>query len=398
MNEVLPSEGPLFTAGGEERIILVLDDDAILLRSLEILLGRFGRVVSCNSSAQAVELLYEGLKPHIILADYQMPELTGLEVLFESRDYAPEAIRIIMTGFGGLKEVLEGLNRGYIDLYLCKPWRTEDFLETIRQCFEQCNQASLNRRLRDELAEQEAGLADLRAGLQVLNEKVLARRDAGRDNLARTARVFGALFGDHPGAHHGSHSAFVGRLSGAIAEAIGLSREEVHDVRLAGFLHDIGKSALPESLRGADPKNLSDEAHALYQTHVARGLELLDGIPSLERVREIIAHHHERTDGSGFPRGLKGRQIVREGQIVAMADLYHNLVFRTEPASDDDVLPAWRAEMRRQSASAYFKAHRGLFDARVYVGFWAVAHAGTVPDFILHANPSASTLHAVPAS
>jgi len=394
---------PAASPGTPERTILVVDDDAILLRALEGILGRLGRVVSCNSSVQAVELLYEGLKPEIILADYQMPELTGLELLFESMDYAPDAIRIVMTGLSGLKDVLEGLNQGCIHVYLCKPWRVEDFLETMRQCLEQAHLESRHRALRAELASQEARLADLRARLRDFNEKLAARRGVGHAHLRRTAAVFGALLGDH-GAHATPHARFVARAAAAVAEACGLSRQERLDIELAAALHDVGKALLPEAVREADPRLLSDADYALYQTHPARAADLLGGPAFLARVCEIVARHHERTDGTGFPAGLRGRQVTRESQIVAMADLYHNLTQRIGPGDEagtegeePPALPDWRVEMGRQEAASWFRAQRSLFDVRAYDAFWAVAQAGTVPDFVLPAASSAP-LHLQPAS
>ena len=101
---------------------------------------------------------------------------------------------------------------------------------------------------------------------------------------------------------------------------MGLSEARVHGVETAALLHDLGKISVPlEILSCAAP--LSDVQFGLVKEHVNTGYELLKPVPFLEPVAQAVLQHHERLDGSGYPAGLKGSQIILEARIISVADV-----------------------------------------------------------------------------
>jgi HD-GYP domain-containing protein (c-di-GMP phosphodiesterase class II) len=112
----------------------------------------------------------------------------------------------------------------------------------------------------------------------------------------------------------------VAALAVALGRETGLDGERQHALRIAAMLHDVGNIAVPPSILSR-PGRLTDAETALMRTHVEEGCKLLANIDFGAPVAEIIFEHHERLDGSGYPRGLKGEEILMEARILAIADV-----------------------------------------------------------------------------
>jgi HD-GYP domain-containing protein (c-di-GMP phosphodiesterase class II) len=112
----------------------------------------------------------------------------------------------------------------------------------------------------------------------------------------------------------------VAALAVALGREAGLDGERQHALRVAALLHDVGNVAVPPSVL-AKPGRLSDVETALMRTHVEEGCKLLADIDFGAPIAEIVFEHHERFDGSGYPRGLKGEDIMLEARILAIADV-----------------------------------------------------------------------------
>ena len=117
------------------------------------------------------------------------------------------------------------------------------------------------------------------------------------------------------------HSQRVAMLSREIAKASGFSPAKVQQVYLSGLLHDVGKIGVPESVLCKEGR-LTDEEYADIKRHPAIGAKILQGIRQLDEVVIGILTHHERPDGRGYPRGLKGMEVPMEGRIVGLADVF----------------------------------------------------------------------------
>jgi len=117
------------------------------------------------------------------------------------------------------------------------------------------------------------------------------------------------------------HSQAVTELSVAMAEALGLSEEEVNRVRYAAILHDVGKIGIAEEIL-FKPGPLTAAQRAVVEAHPVVGTSILAGIPYMEDLIPLIRHHHERYDGSGYPDGLSGDDIPLEAQILAISDAF----------------------------------------------------------------------------
>ena len=120
------------------------------------------------------------------------------------------------------------------------------------------------------------------------------------------------------------HSPKVAVYASLIAKRLGLADRQVEDIHLGGMLHDIGKVGIPESILNKNGP-LTAEEWEVMKEHVVFGEQLLEPLTSIANVREMVGHHHEMYDGSGYPGGLAGAQIPLGARIIAIADAYDTI-------------------------------------------------------------------------
>jgi len=123
------------------------------------------------------------------------------------------------------------------------------------------------------------------------------------------------------------HQQRVTRLACAIAEEMGLSEEQIDGIHMAGMIHDIGKTSVPVQVL-VKPIPLSDLERGLMKAHSQVGHDILKTIEFPWPVAQIVLQHHERVDGSGYPQGLSGDDILLEARILAVADLVDTMTSR----------------------------------------------------------------------
>lgn len=155
------------------------------------------------------------------------------------------------------------------------------------------------------------------------------------------------------------HTARVTQMTLRLARALGLGEDEIVHIRRGALLHDIGKLAVPDAIL-LKPDKLTDEEIALMREHPRRAYEMLMPIEYLRPALDIPYCHHERWDGTGYPRGLKGEEIPLAARLFAVADVYDALT------SDRPYRPAWSREQARE----YIRHQVGrCFDPRVVMVF-----------------------------
>ncbi len=164
---------------------------------------------------------------------------------------------------------------------------------------------------------------------------------------------------------HG-HSKRVTRYSLAIANALEVESDEVEDLELAGYLHDIGKIGMPQEIL-QKPVSLTDEEFDIVKRHPTNGVRILENLKNLHRVSNFILHHHERIDGAGYPHGLKGEDIPLGSRILAVADAFDAIT------SDRPYRPASSAD---EALTEIQLNAGGQFDLQVVEAFVMLVRSG----------------------
>lgn len=126
--------------------------------------------------------------------------------------------------------------------------------------------------------------------------------------------------------YDGGHSRFVSDKSALVAEQLGMSEEDVIEVKMAGLLHDIGKLGFSEPLLFKFPTEMTQQEYLNYTKHTEFGYNILNQSKLLSNIAEIVYQHHEKLDGSGFPRHLTRENIHPAARIIIVVDYYHNQI------------------------------------------------------------------------
>lgn len=300
---------PVDTA--ERGRILIADDDPAVVRLLERLLDKAGyeEVVSTTASGDVVDL-YSEMGPDLLLLDLTMPPPTGFEIMERLSEITPAADYVpilVLTGDLAPNIKRRALASGAND-FLTKPFDVTEVLLRIGNLLQ-------TRFLHLEIQRHN----------RILEERVRQRtrnlEEARLDVLARLARA--AEFRDD---ETGEHTRRVGRMAATLGRQLGLSDEEVEELRLTAPLHDVGKIGIPDGIL-LKAGSLTEAERSLMETHAIIGAELLSDSPwpLLRMAREIALNHHERWDGSGYPHGLAGEDIPITARIVAVADVFDAL-------------------------------------------------------------------------
>lgn len=281
------------------RTVLLVDDEPKLLNALKRTLMTAGWDIRIETDPHDALALLEQREIAVLVTDLKMPGMNGIELLQAARSAQPDCIRVLMTGHGDLQAAVDAVNSGGIFRFLAKPFEHDDLVSAVEEAF----------RYRD-FRENEKELATLRRTQQAMEGMIRAFTE-----LVETRDPYTC-----------GHQWRVARLAMAIAGEMGVNGEDAHGLYLAALVHDIGKIGVPFSILNK-PGALSDAEMAIIREHPVKGEQTLRHVDFPWPIAEIVVQHHERLDGSGYPRGLSGEQILREARIIAVADTVDAMAF-----------------------------------------------------------------------
>ncbi len=291
--------------------VLVVDDEISVRKVMAAVLAQLG--FPCETAASGEEALrvLETQRIDAVISDLQMPGMSGMELLAKVRQSYPQKVFLMVTGVDDIRVGVEAMRQGADD-YLVKPLQVDANIVL----------SSLMRALHVKRLEQE--VENYRHHLEeIVAEQTQQLREALRQierSYDHTLEVLGAAIDLRDGPTAG-HSRRVFLYSIEIAKGMGGLEDQMRNIAMGAWLHDIGKLAIPDAIL-LKPASLTDEEREIMQRHVQIGYDLVKGIPFLADAAEIIFAHHERCDGSGYPRGLGMQEIPIGAKIFAVADTF----------------------------------------------------------------------------
>src|SRR5260370_11947521 len=289
--------------------VLIADDEAAVRKMLGVMLSQVGIANQSAASAEAaLDVLPSGLFSAVI-SDLRMPGISGLELLAEVQRKYPDLAFLVATGVDDVRVGVQAMKEGADD-YLAKPFQLEMVLASLERAFQK---KALQRELENYRRHLEEMIAKRTQQLQTAMAQL-------EHSYSTTLEALGSAIDLRDGPTAG-HSPRVFWYSIKIAQAIGGLEEELRNLGMEPWLHDIGKLAIPDGIL-LKPGALTEQEREVMQHHVQIGYDLVKGIPFLADAAEIILAHHERCDGSGYPRGLKAEEIALGARIFAVADSF----------------------------------------------------------------------------
>ncbi|MBL8917461.1 MAG: HD domain-containing protein [Myxococcaceae bacterium] len=286
---------------------LIVDDDPSITDVLRRVLESMGHAVTVhNDPLQAAKETDFDL----VVTDYMMPNLNGVELLAVLRAKRPDAVRLLITAAHDFKVAIEAVNRGEVFRIIGKPWQLHDLRFGLQQAVDYYRLVQENRRLTRELADRNQRLASLNA---VLEQQVTERTNGLLEGMIRAL--------DYRDTETQWHSWRVAKFTRRIAEAAGLAGDVLVHIEQGALLHDIGKIGVTDSIL-LKPGKLTPDEWVEMRKHPEMGYRMLANIPYLQDAAQIVFQHQERWDGRGYPRALKGEEIVIGARIFCIADTF----------------------------------------------------------------------------
>lgn len=273
--------------------ILFVDDEPNVLSSYQRQLGDSYNLEIALGGDQALEQIEESEPFAVIISDQKMPKMDGIELLSRVREIAPDTVRIMLTGHADLETAIEAVNCGYIFRFLTKPCPPETLALAVESGIEQNKLILAERELHTLIK-----LKNAMEGVIIGFSTIVETRDP----------------------YTAGHQQRVTRLAVAIAGMMGLDEDQTAALRLAAMVHDIGKIYVPADFLNK-PGKLSEVEYSIIWTHPQMGRDILKSVDFVWPISEIVMQHHERMNGSGYPKGLSGEDIMLEARILSVADV-----------------------------------------------------------------------------
>lgn len=299
-------------------VVLVVDDVAGNRALLRAFLSLDGHVVQAACDGDEAVRMVRAEPPDLVLMDVMMPKVDGFEACRALKlDPHTRLIPIVLvTGLTDSESRLQGIEAGADD-FVAKPFNGPELRARVRSLLR-------IKRFTDDLDSAESMIMSLALTVEA--------RDPST----------------------GGHCQRLAGYASDLGRALGLEEDDISALKRGGYLHDVGKIAVPDAVL-LKPGRLTPDEYQLIKRHTLVGDELCADMRLLRKVRPIVRHHHERRDGSGYPDGLRGDSIPLLAQVMAVVDVFDAL---TTPRPYRSVLSFAQAagELRREAARGLHRA------------------------------------------
>lgn len=347
---------------GTGRILCICDDEAIASFLREKLIIDAGYAVSFEYTSSGGTSALKQNNFDLVIVKFNMRDYDGAELIKGLKKIDPDSIIIVLLEEPQANTLKEISRLGVYD-FITQPINLEKLFFLIKKGIELHSLAIANRRLTQSLSEHNVSLQKqntlLAKRIEESTKNLTRLYEDLRTTYMRTIKVLAQAIDARDHYTH-SHSENVAKYSVAIAEEMGLSVKEIETIREACELHDLGKIGIIDNIL-SKPSSLTQEEWEQIKRHPAIGAQILEPLTFLNDVIELVRQHHEHYDGTGYPEGRRGEDIVFGARIINLADAYEAMTsaraYRKTP-------------LTKNEAVAEIKKNRGTqFDPKVVDAF-----------------------------
>lgn len=276
--------------------ILVVDDEESVRSIFQRALASFGyECLSAENGEEALRILHDH-SIDVVITDVRMPGMDGMELTRRIKsEYTADVI--VVTGFAENMRYDAIVKNGASD-FLRKPVPIEELLARVQRVLRERENIAARKEVEEILYKSYVKLRNVLDTTELSLSAAMEKRDP----------------------YTAGHQKRVAMLGCAIGKEIGLGDIQIEGLRVAGLLHDIGKISVPSDILNK-PSKLNVHEFNLIKEHPETGYEIISGIDFDQPVARIILQHHETLNGTGYPQGLSGDDILYEAKIISVADV-----------------------------------------------------------------------------
>lgn len=295
-------------------LLLIVDDEENILRSLKRLLSKQTYLIKCTTShLEALDFMrHEAVD--VLISDQRMPHMSGMELLSQAKKISPSTVRILLTGYADFEVMVSAINEGLLFHYISKPWNDDHIKDTIQKAllWKQENDEKeyiLQQRL-DEVSSWAKTISHLQEQITDVQQRML------HSSLKIVELKDPTLY---------QHCIRTSMLASLIAAYLpGYPAEDLAHLKIAALFHDIGKITIKDEVFYSNNR-FTETEYSEMKRHPKVGYEILKTLGMHKNVQTIVHQHHERLDGSGYPLGLRTEKIALGAKILTVADVFDAL-------------------------------------------------------------------------
>lgn len=299
-----------------QKKILVVDDEEDVRESIALILNKKLRaegdysVITCGNAHDAIETI-KGNDIDVMISDIKMPDISGMELLDQARGFNKKLPVLLMTAYADLDLSVKALRQGAFD-FIMKPLQPDYLLLAVKRAIQHNNLTKFKDQYKFYLEHEVA---------ERTNELITAQNNA--ESFSHELIKVLTTVAEFRDTEAGAHISRIGIYAETIAGNLEMPQEFLRNIKEASPLHDIGKLSITDYiLFKLGP--LTPQEQEIMKTHTSEGARILKGSsnPIIQMAESIALNHHERWDGSGYPRSLSREEIPVEGRIVNLCDAY----------------------------------------------------------------------------
>jgi response regulator RpfG family c-di-GMP phosphodiesterase len=348
------------------RTIMVVDDEKMITTTLSTMFKLMLKenVIAYNDVDQALACAeLENNRIDLIISDFMMPKMNGLEFLKNVREKCPGTVTILLTGYADKENAIKSINEIGLYYYLEKPWDNNDLIKVVKNGLEK---KVLEDDLKAKYEELEKSNQEITRLYELLKHDYNTETENTKNLVITLANVIEAK-----DKYTDGHTRRVGMISRRLGEKLGLPEEKLNSLETAGLIHDIGKVGVPESILNK-PDKLTPEEFDIIKKHSEIGETIIKPLSSLHECLVPVRSHHEKLNGSGYPDGLKGEEITTETRILCVSDIFDAL-YSDRPYRGKLTLPVVKDILKKD-------VEAGCLDAKVVEALFEMIDNGSIEE------------------
>ncbi|WP_319582436.1 HD domain-containing phosphohydrolase [uncultured Pseudodesulfovibrio sp.] len=308
-------------------VLMVDDEPRVLDAHRRTLRTRFD-LHTALGGLEALELMKTHGPFTVVVSDFKMPDLDGISLLAKVAELYPDTVRMILTGYADMETAIRAVNTGAIFRFLTKPSEPDDLVMAVS-----------------------AGIKHAELVRDVKELEIVRRLKNG---FEQTLRAFTRLV-EFRDPYTSGHMDRTAEISVLIAKRMDMTDDEIAGLRLSAMVHDIGKVAIPSHILHKQGE-LTDAEFSIIKAHAEVGSEIFKGLGVEWPIARMIREHHERLDGSGYPDGLTGEEMLPQSKVLCVADIIDAIITHR----------SYRHGLGKSEAVGYLMEGRGrLFDSKI---------------------------------